>query len=153
MNTFCIETLVSIDRHGQSCLRDPEKLIFGPVTSGLVPENYLWTRGVSKISPAFSSFGFPFPSFGSSKNFQKLLSDIILLLGNFCSHSVIVQLIINSCNVMLHRRHLSNIVTIHANELPHLFWMFDPEGTRRIYETHSVKNLIHWWYIFRWWNI
>ena len=27
MNTFCIETLVSIDRHGKSCLQDSGKLI------------------------------------------------------------------------------------------------------------------------------
>ena len=52
-----------------------------------VPANYLWTRGVSKFSPTFSSFG----SFGSSKNFQELLSVIWLFTENPFSQLSIVQ--------------------------------------------------------------
>ena len=41
MSTFCIESPVSIDLPGQSCLPESEKPSFGPATSGKVPENYL----------------------------------------------------------------------------------------------------------------
>ena len=41
MSTFCIESPVSIDSPGQSCLPESGKPSFGAATSGLVPENYL----------------------------------------------------------------------------------------------------------------
>ena len=41
MSTFCIESTVSIDSPGQSCLPELGKSSFWPATSGKVPKNYL----------------------------------------------------------------------------------------------------------------
>ena len=42
MTNFGMSALLSIGCTGQSCLLDREKVSFGPVTSGFLPENHLW---------------------------------------------------------------------------------------------------------------
>ena len=73
LNTFCIESLVSIGFSGQSGQRQSGKLIFRPVTSCQVPENYLQTWVVSRFSATFSPFVLYFYAAEFSQNLQELL--------------------------------------------------------------------------------
>ena len=61
LTTFYIPTLFSIGCPGQPCLRDSEKVSFGPVTSGFLPENHLWIwviRGFPRHFPLLIIFFF-----------------------------------------------------------------------------------------------
>ena len=57
-STSCIESFVSIDSPGQSCLPESGKTSFGSTTSSKVPQNYLYLWTISRFSPTFSSFEF-----------------------------------------------------------------------------------------------
>ena len=59
MTNFGMSALLSIGCTDQSCLLDREKVSFGPVTSGFLPENHLWIgviRGFLQHFPVLIMF-------------------------------------------------------------------------------------------------
>ena len=61
MTNFGMSALLSIGCTGQSCLLDREKVSFGPVTSGFLPENHLWIGVMNfKVFTPFLLFCFFF---------------------------------------------------------------------------------------------
>ena len=84
LTTFYIPTLFSIGFPGQPCLRHSEKVSFGPVTSGFLPENHLWIwviRGFPQHFPLLIIFFCPGNHVKTFSNFSFVLVSCTKTLG------------------------------------------------------------------------